>query len=344
MIYNKIQYKKCWITVNRDCNIACKWCYAKNIDKNEICRMPLTSAKKIVDMCKELGITSVVLIGGEPTLYQPLTDLISYCKYLNINTTLITNGIKLSDEIYCRELIHAGLTGVNLSLKGNDKENFEVVAGKDYFEKVLQGIENINKNNLSNSVSMVITNENINTFLDGIRAAKSAGAKFFTLSYCYNFNVCGEKDYLTKNNIRALIDGFVENYEELDKITEGKFSFSQSLPLCLWDEAFIKKLETKGQISSVCQLLKRAGLIFDTEGNLIPCNAMHQLKLGKLGKDFNSAKELLEYIDNKEINNVYDKLCAVPDKLCLECEKYANCGGGCVTQWTNYNFDEIKNI
>lgn len=56
-----------WLTINRVCNLSCKWCYAQEINKNN--NMDLNTAKKLIDISNEIGVRNIKLIGGEPTIY-----------------------------------------------------------------------------------------------------------------------------------------------------------------------------------------------------------------------------------------------------------------------------------
>lgn len=66
-----------WLTTNRSCNNRCEWCYAQNAIGNE---MDIDDAKKCVDVLKELKVKHIVLIGGEPTIYSHLIELLKYIK------------------------------------------------------------------------------------------------------------------------------------------------------------------------------------------------------------------------------------------------------------------------
>ena len=50
-----------------------------------------------IDLMHDAGIKQVNLLGGEPTCYPPLLDLIKYCSRNDMETCLVTNGIRLSD-------------------------------------------------------------------------------------------------------------------------------------------------------------------------------------------------------------------------------------------------------
>lgn len=337
-----MKYKAGWLTINRACNIRCKWCYAQGTGFNKKDDIDINLAYNLIDIFKDLDLKSVCLLGGEPTLYDKLPELLQYIKSKGMKSTIITNGILLSNEEYLNKLLEYGLNNIVISLKAENTEKYHELTQSNDFEKVIKAIKICSQKKVNLSVSTVLTKENINSYTEGILNAKKAGAKRFNLSFCYEFNINKEyNDYLKRIHPKEIIKGFINSYEELDKITNHNFKLFQTYPLCLWDKNFIKKLDSKKQISSICQLLKRSGLLFDTKGNIIPCNAMYEIKLGQYGVDFNNKKELLEHVNNSKITKVYDKFCSVPDEKCLLCKSLSNCGGGCVCQWTNYNYKEL---
>ena len=340
-----MNYRICWLTVNRACNLKCKWCYAKDTNYQKADDIDLRLAYDIVDLCEELKINHITLIGGEPTIYPHLSKIISYCHSKKIACGIVTNGVKLADINYIKELMSVGQDTFSISLKGENQGVFLETTGKDSYDDVLKGIENSISLGAKISVSMVLTEANIDTFLEGIKDLVKIGVKHFHFSFCYEFDSSREcKEYLRLNNPKTIVRKFAENYDKLNEITNGNFHLFESFPLCLWEREFIDKLNERKQIKSVCQLLRKSGLIFDSKGNLIPCNAMPNIKLGKLHENFNNAKELIDYTQKPEIISVYNKLCSVPDEKCLNCPDYTNCGGGCVCHWTNYTFEHLMGL
>lgn len=340
-----MNYKSCWLTLNRACNLRCKWCYARNTAYKKDDDMPLSLAFQIIDLCKELKIRHITLIGGEPTIYPHLFEVIDYCHNKKISCGIVTNGLVCKDKNFVQNLKEHGINSIALSLKGEDRTTFQNITGTDGFTDTIEAIKNCLENKVNVSVSMVLTEENIDTYLNGIKTMKEIGVKSFHLSFCYEFDTSLDHNkYLSCHNPKKLIDAFVKGYKELDEVTEHNFSLQEGYPLCLWESNIVKEMNQKGQISTICQLLGKSGLIFDSQGNLIPCNAMSEIKLGKLNVDFSTAKELLNYTETEAFKKVYSKLCGLPDKECLNCRELAYCGGGCVCQWTNYDFNQLMEM
>lgn len=340
-----MNYKTCWLTLNRACNLRCKWCYARNTGYKVADDIDYSLACQIIDLCSDLKIKHITLIGGEPTIYPNLFDVIDYCHNKKISCGFVTNGLACKDKNFVNNLRKHMIKGVSISLKGETAAVFKDVTGVDAFEDVLLGIRNCLSSGLSVTVSMVLTEENINSYLVGVKTLKELGVKNFHFSFCYEFDTSMEHNhYLKQHNPKKLIKEFVSSYSELDKITNHCFTLQESFPLCLWDKDILEKLNQKGQISTVCQLLAKTGLLFDTMGNIIPCNAMADIKLGQLNVDFKTAQELIKHTQQEDFKKIYSKLCGVPDLKCLECCDLPNCGGGCVCQWTNYNYKQLMEM
>jgi len=101
-----------YIQVVRICNQSCLFC--SNPETGEL--LPLAKAKALVDMYKSNGDEGVIISGGEPTLYDDLADLISYCRLRDMPARIITNGQKTADLQYIKSLADAGLEHINFSI------------------------------------------------------------------------------------------------------------------------------------------------------------------------------------------------------------------------------------
>ena len=87
------------LETNRSCNLRCRYCYAESGDqlKNELSYLTLI---KIVRQAKELGVHSVVVIGGgEPTIHPWFRELISFIHFLDIIPMIFTNTITMTKEL-----------------------------------------------------------------------------------------------------------------------------------------------------------------------------------------------------------------------------------------------------
>ena len=332
----------CWLTLNRACNLRCFFCYAKNTEYSANSTMTFENAKKIIDFCKEGKIEHIILIGGEPTIYRELFDVIDYASSNGITSSLVTNGLKLNDLEYCKKLLQSGITNIDISVKGNNNQDFIRVTEFDKFDSVMNAVKNLNSLNAEFSCSMVIPKDNVKTFCDGVKNAFEYGGKYVGLSFAYDFCMDLNKDenYLLNNNPYQLIADFVSQIPMLEAITGGNWSLECGFPLCLYTEEQLEKLSS--HLVTSCQLLENGGIIFDHELNIIPCNTMFPIKLGKLGEDFSTYSQFEKYAENGLYRSAIDYLTSIPSEKCLECDKLEYCGGGCVNFWTHCSFDELQ--
>ena len=330
----------CWLTINRACNLRCKWCYAKNADKAQ---MDPISIWGLLDFLVSVDIRNVIILGGEPTCADYLTELILECKKRALKSIVVTNGIKLADGDYLNALVEAGVNSISLSQKAHDRQSYIEVTGVDCYNTFLQAAKNVSQTGMDHVVSFVLTTESIPFLPQSIRTLREYGVKKFSLGFCYDFEVCRSAKGNPENPYR-LWNTFSKYYEEIHAASEGEFVLQMGLPLCVDDQGLADIMNERGQILTVCQLLRRTGLILDTDMSVIPCNAMFNYKLGKYGTSFMDRSSFEQFWSSKELTEFYNKLRAAPDEECLKCGSWSNCGGGCISNWFNYSFSELKRM
>jgi len=334
-----------WLTLLYNCNLNCPWCYAgKACSKSSF--MDYSTAVKLVDLLSDIGVKTITLIGGEPTLYPQLEQLLKYINSKNITATIVTNGLLLADQDYVERIVQCGANSFSLSIKGYSDDEYRVISnGKQNIQSVFKAIKNISSySGVNLKISYVLMQDNISDFVKMIEKCKENGGKNFSFTFCYDFSGV-EKDvspYDIKDNILLPLKWFQDNYSTIDKVTNGKFRIKQSLPLCAWDKKILNELESKNQISYTCQLLKHTGLIFDPDFSIIPCNALHNVKLGKYLDDFSTADDFLHFWNSNEVSYFFKHFQTLPDESCLNCSEKIKCRGGCVSNWFNFSMNEFN--
>ena len=69
------------------CNYKCNYCYCRNANVAEV--LDIERLKDFIDIS---NATSIVLLGGEPTLYPNLLDLLDFLKEKEMDVSIITNN------------------------------------------------------------------------------------------------------------------------------------------------------------------------------------------------------------------------------------------------------------
>ena len=331
-----------WLTLNRSCNLRCKWCYAQDTNYCLNNDMKLEDAYKAIDIIKDLGnIKTIVLIGGEPTIYKNVFQVIEYAKEKGLRTVLVTNGVALSNAELIEKFVKSGLSSVNLSLKGSSNEQYLKETGVPAYGKAIQGIKNLANTELDFAVSYVVSNDNVGYLYETLKEFEkfSKGTKTYLLSFCGPYFEEGEiKDIGTKPVILA--HEFAKQCQLIMK-DNINFNIHCTLPLCIFPKGFIEELIKKNRISTLCHLQNRSGIIFDTNLNLLLCNALFDYPYATYGKDYHDAESLLGFLNSEETLAKFKELLKVPSDKCVTCEKMPICAGGCIIQWFKYKVEDL---
>lgn len=123
-----------WMELTPQCNLSCVHCYADSSPHRPLDgRMQLADWMDTLDQAADLGCKRAQFIGGEPTLYPGLAELIEHARSLSFeHLEVFTNGTVLTDKlksIFARcnvnlafsvyaaqEEVHDGITGQKGSL------------------------------------------------------------------------------------------------------------------------------------------------------------------------------------------------------------------------------------
>ena len=169
------------ISVTNRCNLNCDFCYASSsIDeskKNEISIERLSIFFKELD---SMNVHRVSITGGEPFIREDIFDILydfnkfNFAKVLNTNATLIDSNIS-------KKLSKLNLDRICVSLDGSNRENHELIRGKNTFNKTLKGILEMQKFNLPVSTLFTLQNNNIDDLIKTIKLNEDIGIKYMSV-------------------------------------------------------------------------------------------------------------------------------------------------------------------
>jgi MoaA/NifB/PqqE/SkfB family radical SAM enzyme len=126
-------------TTNR-CNLLCTTCPRTYEQLEPEADMPWELFTSLIDQYS--NIARVVLHGiGEPMLVKDLAQRVKYLKDRKIYVLFNTNGTLLT-KANGRALIEAGLDELRVSLDAAEAEVFQMVRGKDFFDKIVANVRN----------------------------------------------------------------------------------------------------------------------------------------------------------------------------------------------------------
>jgi MoaA/NifB/PqqE/SkfB family radical SAM enzyme len=131
-----------WLEVNliEKCNARCSWC----IEKSGFHPSFHASTEVIANAAIKTGKTNIILLGGEPLLFQDIKNLIQLLLSNDKKVWITTNGFLLSDNFVLDKLI--GVWGVNISIHHFDlsenKEITGVLLQQKKLEKAISALHN----------------------------------------------------------------------------------------------------------------------------------------------------------------------------------------------------------
>jgi MoaA/NifB/PqqE/SkfB family radical SAM enzyme len=126
-------------TTNR-CNLLCTTCPRTYEQLEPEADMPWELFTSLIDQYP--NIERVVLHGiGEPMLVKDLAPRVKYLRDRHIYVLFNTNGTLLT-KANGRALIEAGLDELRVSLDAAESEVFQMVRGKDFFDKIVANVKN----------------------------------------------------------------------------------------------------------------------------------------------------------------------------------------------------------
>ena len=325
-----------WLTLNRACNFRCPWCYAEGTGYSKKDNLDIGKAKKIIQYLSELEIDRAVFIGGEPTLYPELFELNDECHSRGMKTSIVTNASSFANDLFWSKYLDCPCDNAGISIKAISKLSAKNLLhmSERQFHTMITGLERGLSIHGSDGVSTVLNNLiSVEEVKEMAVQAKRFGAKSFMLSLCnatLDDNHSSGDFMLEKAEVAK---ASMELAPYLDELYEGNIILELSLPLCYWPEYFIDQLIYKGQLSSLCHMQGRSGVVFSTDGDILPCNSMIGQKIIDWGQ-YHSVSELINILNSEEISSLYSTLLRYPAECCSNCRKNDFCRGGCVVNWT----------
>jgi len=131
------------LSVTDRCNLRCMYCMPEEgieyMPHSEI--LTYEEMLHIVRLSIHAGIRKVRLTGGEPLLRKGFISFLErLCKLEELDeVTLTTNGVLLKK--FAADIKNCGICRINVSLDSLRPERFFRITGRDYFDRVWDGIQ-----------------------------------------------------------------------------------------------------------------------------------------------------------------------------------------------------------
>ncbi len=181
--------------INR-CDLKCSWCNAdfilkKNqgkLDSNTLKELPFFLAEWQSNSDFKKGVETVCIGGGgESLMNKDVSQLINNCYEVGIETGIVTNGTNIDKHI--QSLIKC--TWVGISVDAGSSETYQLLKGRDFFDKVINNIRELIKLSSENkssplaqpgqgpgvSLKYLLNPKNVGEIYQAAKIAKEIGCK-----------------------------------------------------------------------------------------------------------------------------------------------------------------------
>ncbi len=147
------------MAVTSDCNLKCIHCSAFRRETTD----SLTTEEwcSVIDQCAEMGMTDLIITGGEPFLRKDLDALVRRVVKNGCIPDIFTNGTMLTDE-NLQKVKDAGCDTLFVSIDSPYAEEHDVLRGKDgTWQKAIDGIKRAVEMDMSVGLSTYLGTEQI---------------------------------------------------------------------------------------------------------------------------------------------------------------------------------------
>ena len=147
-------------SITSSCNLHCAGCYSRcnhaTLDEAPVAQLSDEEWSRIFDEADDLGVSFILLAGGEPLLRKGVIDAAG--KHSNILFPVFTNGTFMGEKYFelfdkCRNIVPI------MSIEGN-KDITDARRGEGVYDKLISNMDELDKRGLIFGVSVTVTTDN----------------------------------------------------------------------------------------------------------------------------------------------------------------------------------------
>ena len=270
-------------SITNRCNLNCKGCYANAQNRDFTKELEDNKIKEIFLEAMELGVSIIMLAGGEPLLRKNVLRFAGEMK--NILFPVFTNSTLINSEMVKFFKKNKNVIPI-LSIEGY-QEQTDRRRGSGVFNRVLQVADKLNHNNIHFGTSLTLTSENYETLLNDefIRDIVNQGSKL-------NFFV----EFVPQNNDQM---GLCLSPSQKAKLSQKLMNYENEYG------GIFSALPGNEEQYGGCLAAGRGFVHISSEGNVEPCpfTPYSDCSLSEI-----SLKEALQSGFLKKLQNNHDRL------------------------------------
>jgi len=294
------------IELTSRCNEKCLHCYIPHENKDTDIEPELFY--NVLEQCKEMGLLSLTLSGGEPMLHENFCEFLRKCKEYDFSVNILSNLTLLTDEIIA-EMKANRLSSVQVSLYSMKPEiHDEISQLEGSFEKTKAAILKLIENDIPLQISCPTMKQNKNCYVDVLNWAQKHKVRAIT-----DYIMMGKYDSTTQNlDNRLSLD---EVGQVINDIIENDTEYQKTM-----SEANVAEEEKRDISNDIVCGVGISSICMVANGNVYPCAGWQSYVVGNLKET-----PLQEIWDNSEKVKYLRGLRMKDFPDCVKCEDKAFC-------------------
>ncbi len=166
-------------SITSSCNLHCAGCYSRSNDATSDCeaydQLSAEEWKRIFEEGRELGVSFILLAGGEPLIRRDIIE--EAAKIKDIMFPVFTNGVFINERYFTLFEENRNLIPI-MSIEGN-REATDSRRGEGIYDRLIANMDKFHKNGQIFGCSVTVTTENIKDVTSGefLSSLRNRGCK-----------------------------------------------------------------------------------------------------------------------------------------------------------------------
>ncbi len=307
------------IELTNRCNERCVHCYIPHDKK--ISDIEPALFYEVLDQCRDMGVLSLTLSGGEPMLHPNFCDFLRKAKEYDFSINVLSNLTLLNDEIIT-EMKENRLSSVQVSLYSLNPDIHDSITKQEgSFYKTRDNILRLIENDIPLQISCPTMKQNRNCLADVMRWAHEHKCRATT-----DYIMMARYDHTTDNLDNRL------SLDEVGKIICEVIALNESYQKAILSDNFDARESRDRSNDLVCGVCVTS-ICMVANGNIYPCSGWQNYICG------NIKETPLKEIWNKSPQIQYLRSLRKRDfPKCKDCEDKGFCAM-CMVRNANENPD-----
>jgi MoaA/NifB/PqqE/SkfB family radical SAM enzyme len=240
------------VYVSYRCNLRCKHCFLGD-HLNSNLTYSFDELTALVDTCPEWGTEEVTLLGGEPTIYRGVEELVHHIQARGLRARLVTNGLHGFARFMDR---FDGVVKpiVYFSIDGSRPEVHDAIRGKGTFDKLVTNIRRSRELGYTGYGILSVSGHNAHDVVPTLRLCNDLDLEHVNVHFVTNRGYATEESVISFHKWHAIRQDIEEVSRDLKVTTRADHS-----------------LAPFGEYGGYCSVRAQDNLMFYPDGRVFIC-------------------------------------------------------------------------